>query len=264
MKKMHLKRLTALALGLSLMASALIPGASAAEEASATVDTEKPVSLTLYKYDTTTAAQDGAWDVSSYVSTGSYDSDVNAALSQYAIQGVEFSYTLVEKGRINKRGKAVFDLAINPSEAEIVQLIFDLYANEGYGSQRISHYLFHKGVIGRSGTNIPNTTIKFSQELLSSLLDEATEKEQKAQAQLETCQKEYQSLLESSSALEQEYHQILSWADLYDHCSIAKKKMIVSQLIKAVYVRRDYEITVEFNISFDDFHTLEYHEKAAQ
>ena len=92
MKKMHLKRLTALALGLSLMASALIPGVSAAEEASATVDTKKPVSLTLYKYDTTTAAQDGAWDVSSYVSTGSYDSDVNAALSQYAIQGVEFSY----------------------------------------------------------------------------------------------------------------------------------------------------------------------------
>lgn len=92
MKKMHLKRLTALALGLSLMASVLIPGVSAADEASATVDTEKPVSLTLYKYDTTTAAQDGAWDVSSYVSTGSYDSDVNAALSQYAIQGVEFSY----------------------------------------------------------------------------------------------------------------------------------------------------------------------------
>ena len=92
MKKMHLKRLTALALGLSLMASALIPGVSAAEEASATVDTEKPVSLTLYKYDTTTATQDGAWDVSSYVSTGSYDSDVNAALSKHAIQGVEFSY----------------------------------------------------------------------------------------------------------------------------------------------------------------------------
>lgn len=106
-------------------------------------------------------------------------------------------------------------------------------------------------------------TSKFSQELLSSLLDEATEKAQEAQAQLETFQKEYHSLLESSSGLEQEYHQILSWADLYDHCPIAKKKMIVSQLIKAVYVRRDYEITVEFNISLDDFHTLEYHEKAA-
>ena len=370
----------------------------------------------------------------------------------YTGGSVPFGYTLVEKGRINKRGKAVFDLAINPTEAEIVRLIFNLYTSEGYGSQRISRYLYHKGVIGRSGTNIPNTTInrilknimytgiikngtahsapieelriisddlfnrtqqimisrrqhrndvplssagssllvgrvfcghcgnrltlttsgktyvrkngsvyqqvkvryqchykvrhpgdcdgqsgygqkkldsivdavirqqlnqlkacskadllsqrhqkevslsqakcmaaekalqrsqqdvddlrhetlkvirgtsKFSQELLSSLLDEATEKAQEAQAQLETYQKEYQSLLESSSGLEQEYHQILSWADLYDHCPIAKKKMIVSQLIKAVYVRRDYEITVEFNISFDDFHTLEYHEKAA-
>ena len=50
---------------------------------------------------------------------------------------------------------------------------------------------------------------------------------------------------------------------IYNHCSISKKKMIVSQLIKSVYVRRDYEITVEFNISFDDFHTLEYHKKEA-
>ena len=262
MKPNILKRLSALAMT-AVMAFSISGGVSAADAATATIDTSRSTSLTIYKYDLTGAENDGVWDSQSYVSTGLADEQVNTALNQYAIQGVEFSYTLVEKGRINKRGKAVFDLAINPSEAEIVQLIFDLYANEGYGSQRISHYLFHKGVIGRSGTNIPNTTIKFSQELLSSLLDEATEKAQEAQAQLETYQKEYQSLLESSSGLEQEYHQILSWADLYDHCSIAKKKMIVSQLIKAVYVRRDYEITVEFNISFDDFHTLEYHEKAA-
>ena len=262
MKSSILKRLSALAMT-AVMAFSISGSVSAADAATATIDTSRSASLTLYKYDLTGAENDGVWDSQSYVSTGLADEQVNTALNQYAIQGVEFSYTLVEKGRINKRGKAVFDLAINPSEAEIVQLIFDLYANEGYGSQRISHYLFHKGVIGRSGTNIPNTTIKFSQELLSSLLDEATEKAQEAQAQLKTYQKEYQSLMESSSGLEQEYHQILSWADLYDQCSIAKKKMIVSQLIKAVYVRRDYEITVEFNISFDDFHTLEYHEKAA-
>ena len=92
MKKLNLKRLTALALGLTLTASTLIPGISAADEKSATVGTGKPVSLTLYKYDTTTAEQNGAWDVSSYVSTGIYDSDVNNALSGYAIEGVEFSY----------------------------------------------------------------------------------------------------------------------------------------------------------------------------
>ena len=29
--------------------------------------------------------------------------------------------------------------------------------------------------------------------------------------------------------------------------------MIVSQFIKAVYVGRDYDIDIEFNVSFDDF-----------
>lgn len=158
MKPNILKRLSALAMT-AVMAFSISGGVSAADAATATIDTSRRTSLTLYKYDLTGAENDGVWDSQSYVSTGLADEQVNTALNQYAIQGVEFSYTLVEKGRINKRGKAVFDLAINPSEAEIVQLIFDLYANEGYGSQRISHYLFHKGVIGRSGTNIPNTTI---------------------------------------------------------------------------------------------------------
>ena len=158
MKPNILKRLSALAMT-AVMAFSISGGVSAADAATATIDTSRSTSLTIYKYDLTGAENDGVWDSQSYVSTGLADEQVNTALNQYAIQGVEFSYTLVEKGRINKRGKAVFDLAINPSEAEIVQLIFDLYANEGYGSQRISHYLFHKGVIGRSGTNIPNTSI---------------------------------------------------------------------------------------------------------
>ena len=49
-------------------------------------------SLTLYKYDLTGAENDGVWDSQSYVSTGIVDEQVNTALSQYAIQGVEFSY----------------------------------------------------------------------------------------------------------------------------------------------------------------------------
>ena len=49
-------------------------------------------SLTLYKYDLTGAENDGVWDSQSYVSTGLADEQVNTALSQYAIQGVEFSY----------------------------------------------------------------------------------------------------------------------------------------------------------------------------
>lgn len=102
MKKFNFKRIAALALALSLMVSTLIPGVSAANEAEAIVDSSKPASLTLYKYDTTTAESDGAWDVSSYVSTGIYDSSVNSALNKYALQGVEFSYVKLARLAIYK------------------------------------------------------------------------------------------------------------------------------------------------------------------
>lgn len=102
MKKFNFKRIAALALGLSLMVSTLIPGVSAANEAEAIVDSSKPASLTLYKYDTTTAESDGAWDVGSYVSTGIYDSSVNTALNKYALQGVEFSFVKLARLAIYK------------------------------------------------------------------------------------------------------------------------------------------------------------------
>ncbi|MDD6023860.1 MAG: pilin N-terminal domain-containing protein [Oscillospiraceae bacterium] len=102
MKKFNFKRIAALALGLSLMVSTLIPGVSAANEAEAIVDSSKPASLTLYKYDTTTAESDGAWDVGSYVSTGIYDSSVNSALNKYALQGVEFSFVKLARLAIYK------------------------------------------------------------------------------------------------------------------------------------------------------------------
>ena len=38
-----------------------------------------------------------------------------------------------------------------------------------------------------------------------------------------------------------------------DKSSFAAKKMIVSQFIKAVRVGRDYNIEVDFNVSFDEF-----------
>lgn len=46
----------------------------------------------MYKYDLTTAEDDGVWAADSYVSTGYQDEAVNTTLSPYAIEGVEFSY----------------------------------------------------------------------------------------------------------------------------------------------------------------------------
>ena len=76
----------------AVMAFSISGGVSAADAATATIDTSRSTSLTLYKYDLTGAENDGVWDSQSYVSTGLADEQVNTALSQYAIQGVEFSY----------------------------------------------------------------------------------------------------------------------------------------------------------------------------
>lgn len=86
MKKIH--RVWALLLA-ALMALGLMTTAFAAES---TIDTSKKASLSIYKYDITTASADGTWDTESYVSTGLHDNAVIDKLSKYAIQGVEFTY----------------------------------------------------------------------------------------------------------------------------------------------------------------------------
>lgn len=87
----HFKRIVALAMT-AVMAFSISGGVSAADSGTATIDTGRSTSLTLYKYDLTGAEQDGLWDAQSYVSTGLADETVNTSLSQYALEGVEFSY----------------------------------------------------------------------------------------------------------------------------------------------------------------------------
>lgn len=87
----------ALALILSLMVLCCFPAAaSAAAPDEAVVDYSQTANLNIYKYDLTKATEDGVWDSSSYVSTGAYDQSVNDIFgSEYAIEGVEFTYLKV-------------------------------------------------------------------------------------------------------------------------------------------------------------------------
>lgn len=88
MKKIHrvLAMLMAAIMALSLITTAF---------AEPTIDPAKNASLSIYKYDITTASAEGAWDTESYVSTGLHDDAVVDKLSKYAIQGVEFTYLRV-------------------------------------------------------------------------------------------------------------------------------------------------------------------------
>lgn len=94
MKKIHrvLAMLMAAIMALSLITTAF---------AEPTIDTSKKASLSIYKYDITTANSDGAWDAESYVSTGLHDNAVVDKLAKYAIQGVEFTYLRVADVTMN-------------------------------------------------------------------------------------------------------------------------------------------------------------------
>ena len=88
MKKIH--RVLAM-----LMAGVMALGLITTAFAEPTIDPSKKASLSIYKYDITTAGNDGTWDAESYVSTGLRDDAVIDKLSKYAIQGVEFTYLRV-------------------------------------------------------------------------------------------------------------------------------------------------------------------------
>lgn len=70
-----------------------------------------------------------------------------------------YGYQLVQNGRTNKRNRNVHDIEIDEEATETIRLIFDMYVNEGYGTQRLSHYLAEHHIVRPDGRNFPNTSL---------------------------------------------------------------------------------------------------------
>ena len=91
----------------------------------------------------------------------------------------------------------------------------------------------------------------FSKEILSSMVAEA--KVARLQEQLDEAQKSYEEGQTVLDALNAQYADIISWADMYDSANLEAKKMIVNCLIKRVEVYRDYKLHIDFNIDLEQF-----------
>ena len=91
---------------------------------------------------------------------------------------------------------------------------------------------------------------------MNSLVNEAEDQIRLLEQQVQTAEAELSDLTSTAEQVRQEYAQLISWASLYDNCTFEGKKMIVAQFVKAVHVRRDYEIDIEFNVSFEEFQNL--------
>jgi DNA invertase Pin-like site-specific DNA recombinase len=57
-----------------------------------------------------------------------------------------YGYHSVSRGTLNFKGKPIFDVEIEPAQAEVVKTIFSLYTKEYYGSRAIAKYLNDKGI----------------------------------------------------------------------------------------------------------------------
>lgn len=93
-------------------------------------------------------------------------------------------------------------------------------------------------------------------DLLNSLISETEAQLESLKTQMQAAEMELQRNTTESDLVNQEYTQLMDWADLYDNCSIEAKKMILSQFVKAVHVKRGYELDIEFNVSFEEFQTM--------
>lgn len=71
-----------------------------------------------------------------------------------------YGYDLTKSGKLNKRKHELFELTVNEREAAVVRLIYDKYAHEGYGAQRIASYLNSLGYQTRAGKPWHHSTIR--------------------------------------------------------------------------------------------------------
>ena len=153
MKKIHrvLAMLMAAIMALSLITTAF---------AEPTIDPAKNASLSIYKYDITTASAEGAWDAESYVSTGLHDdAAVVDKLAKYAIQGVEVTYLRVA------------DIAMNNELVESQRQVGVLYGFDS--SDRSTTVLSAIGLTGADAHKTENGVNYFTSDMLNNKLSTA-------------------------------------------------------------------------------------------
>ena len=96
-------------------------------------------------------------------------------------------------------------------------------------------------------------TCVFTPEQVKKRMDAAQENVDALSQEIESLQSDMYDAQNLSDEIMIQHQQILSWAELFDSASIDEKKVIASQLIKAVTLTRNYGIQIEFNISEAQF-----------
>jgi hypothetical protein len=86
-------------------------------------------------------------------------------------------------------------------------------------------------------------------ELLNKKHDEAERNVAQKRVIVESLEQELENSKDTMRQVTRQYNDVLTWSDIYAESEMDVKKMIVSQLISAVRVSKDYKIEIDFKIS---------------
>ena len=70
---------------------------------------------------------------------------------------------------------------------------------------------------------------------------------------LQTAEKDMAELNAKLKEMVAQYESIRDWAEVFDTAQVDEKKMILARIIKKITVNRDYEITIHFFLTLDEF-----------
>lgn len=190
---------------------------------------------------------------------------------------VAFGYKRVRLGRVNKKNQEVCDLVIDEAKAEIVRQIFAQF-------REVSRKKLLESVKTNDATRIQKKIKKFQKdleakqkelddlkaetilvirgvsaldkELLGTLVAEAREALETLEKQLVQAQEEYEEATKTAKRSNYICNELLTWADVYDTANHDERRAILQQFIKEIRVRKDYEISITLNASFNQVEQL--------
>ena len=145
---------------------------------------------------------------------------------------VAFGYKRVRLGRVNKKNQEVCDLVIDESKQKELD---DLKAET---------ILVIRGVSA------------LDKELLGTLVAEARETLETLEKQLVQAQEEYEEATKTAKRSNYICNELFTWADVYDTANHDERRAILQQFIKEIRVRKDYEISITLNASFNQVEQL--------
>ena len=90
-------------------------------------------------------------------------------------------------------------------------------------------------------------------EILNELIAETKEQIDLLEKTIQQAKSDIDGYSQLSKQVEQRYNDVMTWADMYEDCSMEAKKMIVAQLFNEVRIGKEYNLEIDLSISYDLF-----------